>query len=128
MIRTQENYTFDTRERLEAAITSAQEWLLDQQAPDGHWCAELEGDTILESEYVMYLHFIDQINEIKITKLANYIRSRVLPVGGWAIYPGGPMDISASVKAYLVLKIAGDSTAALHMSRARAAILAAGGI
>jgi len=31
----------------------AQDQLLEQQADDGHWCAELEGDTILESEYLI---------------------------------------------------------------------------
>ena len=128
MIRTQENYTFDTRERLEAAITSAQEWLLDQQASDGHWCAELEGDTILESEYLIYLHFINKLSVSKIRKAANYVRSKLLPDGGVPIYPGGPVDLSASVKAYLALKMAGDSIDAPHMVGTREAVLAAGGV
>ena len=29
-------------------VRAAQRWLLDRQEPDGHWVAELEGDTILE--------------------------------------------------------------------------------
>src|SRR3546814_11228803 len=37
------------------------------------------------------------------------------------------MDLSASVKAYFALKLAGDDPEAPHMQRARAAILAAGG-
>src|SRR3546814_10346083 len=37
------------------------------------------------------------------------------------------MDLSASVKAYFALKLAGDDPEAAHMERARAAILAAGG-
>ena len=31
------------------------------------------------------------------------------PDGGWAIYPGGPTDVSASVKAYFALKLTGRS-------------------
>ena len=115
-------------DRLEAAIAGAQEWLLGQQASDGHWCAELEGDTILESEYLLYLHFIDRLDPVIIRKAANYIRSKMLPEGGWPIYPNGPMDLSASVKAYLALKLAGDSINAPHMANTRAAILAAGGV
>ncbi len=113
---------------LEAAIDGAQDWLLGQQASDGHWCAELEGDTILESEYLIYLHFIDRLDPVIIRKAANYIRSKVLHEGGWPIYPNGPMDLSASVKAYLALKMAGDPTDAPHMAKTREAIRAAGGV
>lgn len=114
--------------RVEGSIASAQDWLLDCQAADGHWCAELEGDTILESEYLIYLHFIDIFDSVKARKLANYILSKLLLEGGLATYPGGPMDLSASVKAYLALKMAGDSTETPHMVKMRDAILAAGGI
>lgn len=113
---------------LHAAIASAQDWLLERQAADGHWCAELEGDTILESEYLIYLHFCDLLEPSTARKTANYIRAKLLPTGGVAIYPGGPVEISASVKAYLALKMAGDAADAPHMVQTREAILAAGGI
>ena len=32
--------------------------LLARREPDGHWVGELEGDTILESEYVLLLAFL----------------------------------------------------------------------
>jgi len=115
-------------DRLEGAITGAQDWLLGQQAADGHWCAELEGDTILESEYLIYLHFIDRLDPVIIRKAANYIRSKILHEGGWSIYPDGPMELSGSVKAYLALKMAGDPIDAPHMLKSRQAIRAAGGL
>jgi squalene-hopene/tetraprenyl-beta-curcumene cyclase len=31
---------------------------LARQAPDGHWVGELQGDTILESEYVLLMGFL----------------------------------------------------------------------
>ena len=34
------------------------DWLLDQQHADGYWVAELEGDTILESEYILLLAYL----------------------------------------------------------------------
>ena len=42
------------------------------------------------------------------------------PTGGWAIYEGGPAEVSASVKAYFVLKLVGDDPGrAAHGARAR---------
>ncbi|HKP87073.1 MAG TPA: prenyltransferase/squalene oxidase repeat-containing protein, partial [Blastocatellia bacterium] len=86
------------------AIRSAQDYLLQIQHSDGHWCGELEGDTILESEYVLTMHFIGRSDEDRVRKAANYIRQKALPTGGWAIYEGGPAEVSASAKAYFVLK------------------------
>jgi squalene-hopene/tetraprenyl-beta-curcumene cyclase len=102
--------------------------LLSLQAADGHWCAELEGDTILESEYILLLHFLGRAGERRAAKAAEYLRRRQLKSGGWAIYPGGPAEVSASVKAYFVLKLLGDDAGAPHMVRARRVIQELGGI
>jgi squalene-hopene/tetraprenyl-beta-curcumene cyclase len=110
------------------AIEDAQTWLLAAQEADGHWCGELEGDTILETEYVLLLHFLGRLGDPRVARAARYVRHKQLPGGGWAIYPGGPPEVSASVKAYFVLKLAGDAPAAPHMQRARRTILALGGI
>lgn len=111
-----------------ASIGRAQKYLRSIQAEDGHWCAELEGDTILESEYILLMHYLGRTGEDKVLKAANYIRRKQMPGGGWAIYPGGPAEVSASVKAYFVLKLLGDRPDDPHMVRAREAILAKGGI
>ncbi len=60
-------------------------------------------------------------------RCARYIRDHQLPGGGWAIYPGGPTDVSASVKAYFALKLTGRSPDEPDMVMARRAILEAGG-
>ncbi len=114
--------------RLERGIRAAQDHLLTLQFEDGHWCGELEGDTILESEYALCMYYVGRGDEPKVHKAANYIRNKQLPEGGWSIYPGGPADVSASTKAYFVLKLLGDTPDAPHMKRARRAILAAGGL
>jgi len=103
------------------------EWLLDQQHADGYWEGELEGDTILESEYILLLAFLGQQNSDRAKKAARYILEQQLGTGGWAIYPGGQVDISASVKAYFALKLTGHDPSAGSMQRARKAILAHGG-
>src|SRR5262249_13581952 len=60
-------------------------------------------------------------------KAANYILEQQLDDGGWTTYPGGPVDISASVKAYFALKLTGEDPSSSAMQRARAAILRHGG-
>src|ERR1041384_7990030 len=113
----------DLEPRLNDAITLTRDWLLKRQHPDGHWVGELEGDTILESEYILLLAWLGWERSDRARRCANYIAGKQLPQGGWAIYPGGPIEISASVKAYFALKLCGHSPDAEHMLRAKAAIL-----
>ncbi len=116
------------RASVENAVEAAKRYLLSTQAADGHWVGELEGDTILESEYVLTMHFLGRTAEEKVHKAAEHLRRRQLPAGGWAIYEGGPAEVSSSVKAYFVLKLMGDDPNAPHMVRARETILSLGGI
>jgi len=109
------------------AMLRARDWLLEHQHRDGYWLGELEGDTILESEYILLLAWLKRTDEPIVQECANYIRQQQLPTGGWAQFPGGPLEISGSVKAYWTLKIAGDDPSAEHMQRACTAIRAAGG-
>jgi squalene-hopene/tetraprenyl-beta-curcumene cyclase len=109
------------------AIGQAAEWLLGQQHPDGYWCAELEGDTILESEFILLLAWLGRHDSPEAHKAARYILSKQLAEGGWALYPGGKLEVSGSVKAYFALKLTGHPASAEHMQRARRAILAHGG-
>jgi hypothetical protein len=111
-----------------AAAAAARRYLLSIQHEDGHWCGELEGDTILESEYMLTLHFLGRARETRFRKAAEYLRRQELPAGGWAVYPGGPPEVSASAKAYFALKLAGDDAAAPHMAKARAVIQELGGL
>ncbi len=112
---------------LAEAIERTRDYMVSQQAEEGYWVAELEGDTILESEYILLLTFLHQEQSETAQLCANYIREQQLPEGGWAIYPGGPLEISASVKAYFALKLTGTPIDAKEMIRAKDAILAAGG-
>src|SRR5438309_11877088 len=110
-----------------AAIESTREWLLARQRADGHWCGELEGDTILESEYILLLAWLGQEQSAIARKCAAYLVEKQLPTGGWAMYPGGKMEISGSVKAYFALKLTGHDPQADYMRLACEAIRLAGG-
>lgn len=109
------------------AIERARKCLLDLQEPDGHWCAELQGDTILESEYILLLTYLGRENEEQARKCAAYILGQQQEHGGWSIYPGGPLDVSGSTKAYFALKLTGHAVDAPYMVKAREAIRAHGG-
>ncbi len=109
------------------AISSAVDFLINRQHEQGYWVGELEGDTILESEYILLLTYLGEENSDRVQHAAQYILQQQGEHGGWSLYPGGPLEISASVKAYWALKIAGHSCEAEYMVRARTAILNAGG-
>jgi squalene-hopene/tetraprenyl-beta-curcumene cyclase len=115
------------RQAAEAAVDAASRWLIDRQHADGHWRGPLEGDTILESEYILILAWAGRIDRAEVAAATRRILREQLPGGGWAIYPGGPVDVSASVKAYLALKLVGYEPDAEPLCRARRAIEEAGG-
>ncbi|MFA5983052.1 MAG: squalene--hopene cyclase [Methylococcaceae bacterium] len=109
------------------AILRAQDSLISLQHPDGFWLFELEADCTIPSEYIMMMHYLGDINESLQAKIANFLRSRQSEDGSYALYTGGPGDISGSVKVYYALKMAGDSIDAPHMVKLRQYILDQGG-
>jgi len=127
---------------------------VDLYADHAHLCAELEGDSILSSEYLLMKWILGQENDtpqdskagqLGLSRIANHLRltqrrfgptpvatepaldERDAGRGGWGQFPGAPTDLSATVKAYFALKLAGDSPDAPHMAAAREAILRLGG-
>jgi len=113
--------------QLEALIADARRKLRDFQRDDGHWIFEFEPDATISSEYIFLQHFLDTIDVEVERKIANFLRSIQGAHGGWPLFHDGEADISATVKAYYALKIAGDDIEAPHMKRARALILSRGG-
>jgi squalene-hopene/tetraprenyl-beta-curcumene cyclase len=112
---------------LDRAVSEARDALLSAQHAKGYWCYELEADCTISAEYIMMMHFLDEIDAALETKIASYLRTRQAEHGGWPLYYGGDFDLSCSIKAYYALKLVGDSPQAPHMQRARAAILKRGG-
>jgi squalene-hopene/tetraprenyl-beta-curcumene cyclase len=112
---------------LQTAIERARRCLLDRQRPDGHWIGELQGDTILESEYILLMAFLGREREERTLKAARYLLEQQMPEGGWNNYPDGPAELSVSVKAYFALKLAGYDPKARFMKRARDVIRELGG-
>src|SRR5688500_6444131 len=114
--------------KLADGLAAAREGMLALQKEDGHWCFPLEADCTIPAEYVLMMHFMDEVDVELETRIARFIREEQDPKhGGWPLYYEGHFDLSCTIKAYYALKIVGDSPDAPHMARARAAILAHGG-
>lgn len=110
--------------------------ILGLQREDGFWCGELTADSTLESDWLLLLLWLYPPEDgvwnpplrAKIDRATNSILERQLPDGGFNIYPTGPSDVSASVKAYFALKLAGIPADGEPMTRLLKRILALGGI
>src|SRR5215831_19020834 len=113
---------------VDAAIARAHRLLLRTQEPDGHWVGELEADSTISSEYLLFSHLLDRVDREREAKIVAYLRERQLADGGWSLYEGGPHNLSSSIKAYFAMKAAGVSSDDPAMARARALILAEGGL
>src|SRR5258708_3475931 len=111
---------------LDAAIARSVDSLLALQHEDGHWVFELEADATIPAEYILLQHYLGTIDPELDERIARYLRGAQGGHGGWPLFYGGDIDLSASVKAYFALKAAGDPIDAPHMAHARAAILARG--
>ena len=111
-----------------ATADAARRFLFSQQYQEGYWCGELEADTTLESDYILLHTLLGTGNPERIRKAANYILKHQNEDGGWGIYLGAPSNVSASVKAYFGLKLAGYQADHPALVKARRKILELGGI
>ncbi len=117
-----------TLPELETAIRRSRDFLLREQKPDGYWIGELMVDCTLVADTVAFHHWDKSVDETWQRKAANHLFDLQLPTGGWSIYPGGPAEVNATVKAYLALKLAGVPMTDPRMLRARQTALSLGGV
>ncbi|MFQ5774441.1 MAG: squalene--hopene cyclase [Kiloniellaceae bacterium] len=117
----------DTPSDLDRLIGETRHALKGLQQQDGHWVFEFEADATIPAEYIMLQHYLGEIDETRERRIANYLRSIQAASGGWSLFYDGAPDLSATVKAYFALKLAGDDPEAPHMARARALVRARGG-
>jgi squalene-hopene/tetraprenyl-beta-curcumene cyclase len=118
----------DLASRAAAAIDAACKYLFSEQHERGYWCGELEADTTLESDYILMHTLLATGDPVRFQKCATYILRHQNEDGGWGIYAGAPSSVSASVKAYFGLKLAGYKADHPVLQRARTRILELGGV
>ncbi|MFD4790388.1 squalene--hopene cyclase [Streptomyces sp. NPDC058459] len=115
-------------EAAERAAARAIEFLLTQQDPEGWWKGDLETNVTMDAEDLLLRQFLGIRDEATTRAAALFIRSEQRTDGAWATFYDGPGDLSATVEAYVALRLAGDAPDAPHMARASAWVRARGGI
>src|SRR5579864_9560090 len=118
----------DIASRAAAAVDGARRFLFSTQEPEGYWSGELEADTTLESDYILLHTLLGTRDEERLQKTAREIIRHQNEDGGWPIYYGGPSNVSATVKAYLGLKLTGYKPDDPILVRARECIFSLGGV
>ena len=113
---------------LDRAIHEGVERLLREQDPAGFWVYELEADATITAEYLLLRRWLGIADPALEAKGMRHLFGIQLPDGGWPIYHNGPANISATVKAYFALKLAGISPSEPRMARACRRIRELGGI
>ncbi|MFB6435317.1 squalene--hopene cyclase [Streptomyces sp. NPDC056411] len=118
----------DTAESARRATARATDYLLSLQDPAGWWKGDLETNVTMDAEDLLLRQFLG-IQDPELTQAAaRHIRAEQRPDGTWATFYGGPGELSATIEAYVALRLAGDEPDAPHMADASAWIRAQGGI
>jgi squalene-hopene/tetraprenyl-beta-curcumene cyclase len=112
---------------LDEAIARAQQYLITHQAADGHWIGELEADRALTAEVLLLRHLVDQVDRGMEERAVRHLRRRQNDDGGFSLFEGGASDLSATIKIYFAMKMAGVSVNDPALVKARERIHAMGG-
>ncbi|APE25171.1 MULTISPECIES: squalene--hopene cyclase [Streptomyces] len=118
----------DLDEAAARATARAVEHLLARQDPEGWWKGDLETNVTMDAEDLLLRQFLGIRDEDTTRAAALHIRRQQCEDGAWATFYGGPGELSATVEAYVALRLAGDPPEAPHMARASAWVRARGGI
>ncbi len=111
-----------------AAMERTRALFLGQQHEEGYWWYELESNVTIVSEYMMLLHFLGLPDTDRDRKIGRHILRHQRTDGTWALYRGGPGDLSTTIEAYFGLRLAGHSAEEPELVQARDFILSRGGL
>ncbi|MGW7577324.1 squalene--hopene cyclase [Streptomyces sp. NPDC054765] len=118
----------DTAEAARRATVRATDRLLSLQDPAGWWKGDLETNVTMDAEDLMLRQFLGIQDPELTAAAARHIRGEQCADGTWATFHGGPGELSATIEAYVALRLAGDAPHAPHMAKASAWIRERGGI
>ena len=113
---------------VDAAIVRARDFLLSLQHPDGYWCSELEADSMLEADYIQLHTLLESGDPGRLKRAFTEMMRYQNDDGSWSIYPGGPGNISLSVKCYFSAKLMGIGAGDPRLVKCREWVLAHGGV
>ncbi|MEU8781508.1 squalene--hopene cyclase [Streptomyces sp. NPDC048637] len=118
----------DTADAARRATARATGYLLSVQDPAGWWKGDLETNVTMDAEDLLLRQFLG-IQDPELTEAAaRHIRGEQGADGTWATFYGGPGELSATIEAYVALRLAGDAPDAPHMAKAAAWVRGQGGV
>ncbi|MFD9906696.1 squalene--hopene cyclase [Streptomyces sp. NPDC059063] len=115
-------------EAAERAIQRSTQFLLSRQDAQGWWKGDLETNVTMDAEDLLLRQFLGIRDESTTRAAALFIRGEQRDDGTWGTFYGGPGELSATIEAYVALRLAGDAPDEPHMARASAWVREQGGI
>ncbi len=113
---------------VESAISHSREYVLSRQHPEGYWNGELEADAMLEADYILLHTLLESGDPGRLQRACTEMMRYQNEDGSWSIFPGGPGNISLSVKCYSSAKLMGISADDPRLAKCREWVLAHGGV
>jgi squalene-hopene/tetraprenyl-beta-curcumene cyclase len=110
------------------AVRKATEALFRKQQPGGYWWAELQSNPSITAEVLLLHHVWGNFERVPTAQAEAYFRREQRAHGGWELAYGDGGELSVSIEAYLALRMLGVTADDPALERARAFILARGGI
>lgn len=110
------------------ATTRATDFLLSLQDSAGWWKGDLATNVTMDAEDLLLRQFLGIQDPRTTEAAARFIRGEQKADGTWATFYGGPGELSATIEAYVALRLAGDSPEDEHMAKAAAWVREKGGI
>jgi squalene-hopene/tetraprenyl-beta-curcumene cyclase len=111
-----------------SAISRSRDYVLSRQHADGYWNGELEADAMLEADYIFLHTLLESGDPGRLRRACTEMMRYQNVDGSWSIFPGGPGNISLSVKCYSSAKLMGISADDPRMAKCREWVLAHGGV
>jgi squalene-hopene/tetraprenyl-beta-curcumene cyclase len=113
---------------VESAITRSADYILSRQHPEGYWSGELEADSMLEADYIFLHTLLESGDPGRLKRAFTEMMRYQNDDGSWSLFPGGPGNISLSVKCYFSAKLMGLMADEPRMIKCREWVLAHGGV
>jgi squalene-hopene/tetraprenyl-beta-curcumene cyclase len=112
----------------EQTLAAAVGHLRERQDQQGWWKGELATNVTMDAEDLLLREFLGLRGATQTEEAARWIRSQQRDDGSWAVYHGGPGDLSTTIEAWVALRLAGEQPDAPHMASAAEFVRAHGGL
>ena len=110
------------------ALTRATAALFRLQTPAGYWWAGLESNVTITAEVLLLQRIWGRFDRVPRAAAERYFRGQQRAHGGWELAFGDGGELSVTIEAYLALRLLDVPPDDPALVRARAFVLARGGI